>query len=137
MFRSRCASPPISHEAETLTGRAVHDPATMVAAGEALLRWAPRNALIKGGHLASDILVDILVTPNGVRALQPIAPAEPRPPMAPAARSRRRSRRGSRRDVPLNEAVELALGYVQDAIRNAPGLGGGIGPLWHGVEAGR
>ena len=37
-------------------------------------------------------------------------------------------------DVPINEAVELAVGYVQDAIRNAPGLGAGFGPLWHGVE---
>jgi hydroxymethylpyrimidine/phosphomethylpyrimidine kinase len=127
-----CITPNL-HEAEMLTGLPVHDPATMVAAGEALLAMGARNALIKGGHLESDILVDILVTPDGVERFS-------------QSRLLTRSTHGTgcalsaaitawlARDVPINEAVELALGYVQDAIRNAPGLGGGIGPLWHGVE---
>ena len=32
---------------------------------------------------------------------------------------------------PLAEAVGRAIGYVQAAIRNAPGLGQGAGPLGH------
>lgn len=127
-----CITPNL-HEAEILTGMRVHDPATMVAAGEALLAMGARNALIKGGHLESDILVDILVTPHGVERFT-------------QSRLLSRSTHGTgcalsaaitawlTRDVPISEAVELAVGYVQDAIRNAPGLGAGFGPLWHGVE---
>ena len=127
-----CVTPNL-HEAELLTGQPVNDPASMVAAGEALVAMGAGNALIKGGHLESDILVDILVTPDGVERFS-------------QSRLLTRSTHGTgcalsaaitawlARDVPLSEAVELAVGYVQDAIRNAPGLGAGFGPLWHGVE---
>lgn len=127
-----CVTPNL-HEAAILTGLPVHDPATMVAAGEALLAMGARHALIKGGHLESDIVVDILVTPHGVERHS-------------QSRLLSRSTHGTgcalsaaitawlARDVPISEAVELAIGYVQDAIRHAPGLGAGHGPLWHGVE---
>jgi hydroxymethylpyrimidine/phosphomethylpyrimidine kinase len=33
---------------------------------------------------------------------------------------------------PLDEAVPAAIDYVQAAMKAAPGLGKGAGPLWHG-----
>ncbi len=131
---AHCVTPNL-YEAEILTGIRVHDPATMVAAGEALLKMGAQNALIKGGHLESDIVVDILVTPTGVERHS-------------QSRLLTRATHGTgctlsaaitawlARDVPISEAVELAVGYVQDAIRNAPGLGSGYGPLQHAIEDG-
>ncbi|MFZ1641158.1 MAG: bifunctional hydroxymethylpyrimidine kinase/phosphomethylpyrimidine kinase, partial [Candidatus Contendobacter sp.] len=37
--------------------------------------------------------------------------------------------------MPLNAAVRRALAYVREAIRTAPGLGQGSGPLNHGHTA--
>jgi hydroxymethylpyrimidine/phosphomethylpyrimidine kinase len=39
---------------------------------------------------------------------------------------------GLAQGLPLNAAVRRALAYVQEAIRTAPGLGAGCGPLNHG-----
>src|SRR6476469_4851821 len=54
-------------EAAILTGRMVHDPATMERAGTTLLRFGAGAALIKGGHLTGNEITDVLVTPDGVR----------------------------------------------------------------------
>jgi len=56
-------------EAAVLTGRVVHDVATMERAGEILLRLGAAAALVKGGHLPDDggTLTDVLVTPDGIR----------------------------------------------------------------------
>ena len=41
---------------------------------------------------------------------------------------------GLARQIPLKDAVARAHAYVQDAIRTAPGLGSGAGPLNHKVQ---
>ena len=51
--------------------------------------------------------------------------------MAPAARLPRRSPPTSRSGKSLDEAIPLAQQYVAGAIRHAPGLGSGHGPLAH------
>ena len=118
-------------EAALLTGRAVHDLPAMERAGETLLRFGAGAALVKGGHLAGDEVVDVLVTPDGVRPLQPPRASTPRRPTAPAAPSRPRSPRGSRSGGRWRRAVADALDFVHRAIAAAPGLGGGHGPLDH------
>ncbi len=120
-------------EAEMLTGLEVRDPEGMALAGKALLELGAKAALVKGGHLDSDILVDILVTPEYVERF---------------ARSRviTRATHGTGCTLsaaitaalalgrPLDQAVGASLEYLQRAIREAPGLGRGQGPVWHGVE---
>jgi hydroxymethylpyrimidine kinase/phosphomethylpyrimidine kinase len=54
-------------EATILAGFPVHDPATMERAGRALLDAGAGAALVKGGHLAGDEIVDVLVTRDGAR----------------------------------------------------------------------
>jgi len=120
-------------EAEMLTGIEVRDPEGMARAGKVLLELGAQAALVKGGHLDSDILVDILVTPEYVERF---------------ARSRQvtRATHGTgctlsaaitaalAAGMPLDRAVGASLEYLQRAIREAPGLGRGNGPVWHGVH---
>jgi hydroxymethylpyrimidine/phosphomethylpyrimidine kinase len=120
-------------EAELLTGRAVRTPDAMVDAGKALLDLGARSALVKGGHLDSDILVDVLVTADGVERFT-------RP------RQQTRATHGTGCTLSaaitaslalgydLDRAIPDALTYLQAAIRAAPGLGKGNGPVWHGVK---
>jgi hydroxymethylpyrimidine/phosphomethylpyrimidine kinase len=121
-------------EAAILTGRVVHDVPTMERAGSSLLRFGAGAALVKGGHLGSDTITDVLVTPDGIRHF-----------------SRQRINTDSLHGTgctlsaaitagfalgwPLEAAVAHGLDFVHRAIAAAPGLGGGIGPLNHTVDA--
>jgi hydroxymethylpyrimidine/phosphomethylpyrimidine kinase len=123
-------------EAAVLTGRAVHDVATMERAGETLLSFGAAAALVKGGHLNGELeaLTDVLVTPGAVRHF-----THPRI----ATRSTHGTgctlsaavTAGLAVGRPLETAVEDALDFVHRAIARAPGLGSGHGPLDHTVTA--
>ncbi len=121
-------------EAAILTGRAVHDESSMALAGETLLDYGVGAALVKGGHLAGDEIVDLLVTREGMRAFR---------------RARIGTGSGHGTGCTLSAAITagLALGrdletavsdgldYVNRAIAAAPGIGSGHGPLNHTVPA--
>ena len=122
-----CVTPNLD-EAERLTGLAVRDPEAMVVAGRALLDLGARAALVKGGHLASDILVDVLVTAGNVQRYT-------------RSRIATRATHGTgctlsaaitasmANGQTLEEAVAAGIEYVQVAMKAAPGLGSGNGPL--------
>jgi hydroxymethylpyrimidine/phosphomethylpyrimidine kinase len=122
-----CVSPNLD-EAERLTGLAVRDPEAMVVAGHALLDLGARAALIKGGHLASDILVDVLVTPGDVHRFtrSRIAARGTHGTGCTLSAAITASLAGG---ATLEVAVPAAIDYVQAAIKRAPGLGAGNGPL--------
>ena len=127
-----CVTPNLD-EAERLTGIEVRDPEAMVHAGRALLELGAQSALIKGGHLESDILVDVLVTADKVERytrsrLATLATHGTGCTLSAAIAA------GLAKGIPLEQSVVAALDYVQAAIKAAPGFGGGKGPLWHGVE---
>lgn len=122
---------PNAIEAERLTGLSIHDEATMEEAARRLVAMGPRAALVKGGHLdlggeAVDVLFD-------GRATKRFA----------TPRIETTSTHGTgctlassiaallARGEPLDVAVASAKEYVTGAIRNAPGLGRGHGPLDH------
>jgi hydroxymethylpyrimidine kinase/phosphomethylpyrimidine kinase len=119
-------------EAAILTGRAVHDEASMEKAGETLLHFGAGAALVKGGHLAGDEITDLLVTPGGTRAFR-------RPRIATTSTHgtgctlSAAITAGLALGRDLETAVEGALDYVHRAIAAAPPLGGGHGPLNHTV----
>ena len=123
-------------EAAILAGFPVRDPAEMERAGRALLALGASAALMKGGHLGGDQLVDILVTREAsVRFERP--------------RIRTTSTHGTGCTLsaaitaglafgrPLEQAVAAGLDFVARAIAEAPGYGAGHGPLNHFVEAPR
>ncbi|MCC6993811.1 MAG: hydroxymethylpyrimidine/phosphomethylpyrimidine kinase [Deltaproteobacteria bacterium] len=63
-------------EAQALTGIPVRDRAGMRRAGEALCEMGAKAVLVKGGHLAGDQAVDVLVREGG-SALELVAPRIP------------------------------------------------------------
>jgi hydroxymethylpyrimidine/phosphomethylpyrimidine kinase len=119
-------------EAAILTGRAVHDVASMERAAETLLSFGAAAALVKGGHLPGDTLTDVLATGDGVRHFT-------RPRIATTSTHGTGCTLSSAvaaglalgRD--LGTAVDDALDFVHRAIAAAPRLGGGHGPLNHTV----
>jgi len=121
-------------EAAILTGRAVHDEASMEKAGETLVRFGAGAALVKGGHLAGDEITDLLVTSGGTRAFR-------RPRIATTSTHgtgctlSAAITAGLALGRDLETAVAEALDYVHRAIAAAPALGGGHGPLNHTVPA--
>jgi hydroxymethylpyrimidine/phosphomethylpyrimidine kinase len=121
-------------EAAMLTGRVVHDVATMERAGETLVRFGAAAALVKGGHLTGDTLTDVLVTPEGVRRF-----TRPRIPTGSTHGTgctlSAAITAGLALSRPLETAVADALDFVHRAIARAPGFGGGHGPLDHTVTA--
>jgi hydroxymethylpyrimidine/phosphomethylpyrimidine kinase len=121
---------PNAHEAAALTGRTVETLAQGEDAGRALLDLGARAVLVKGGHLASEGAVDLLVTPDGVERF--VAPRVDTPHTHGtgctfSAAITARLARGST----LPEAIELAKAWLTEALRRAGGIGGGIGPVDH------
>jgi hydroxymethylpyrimidine/phosphomethylpyrimidine kinase len=123
-------------EAALLTGRVVHDPSTMERAGATLLRFGAGAALVKGGHLSSETIVDVLVTPAGVRRFthQRIDTSSVHGTGCTLSAA---ITAGLALGRSLDDAVEAGLDFVHRAIAEAPGLGGGFGPLNHTVAAPR
>ncbi|MBU6374048.1 MAG: bifunctional hydroxymethylpyrimidine kinase/phosphomethylpyrimidine kinase [Alphaproteobacteria bacterium] len=123
---------PNAPEAERLTGLPVANLDGQRAAAERLVELGARAALVKGGHLDGDILRDVLVTADG-RTLVVEGP-----------RIATRATHGTgctyasaiaafvARGADLETAIRSAHAYLAEAIRRAPGLGAGHGPLAHG-----
>ncbi|MEO7271984.1 MAG: bifunctional hydroxymethylpyrimidine kinase/phosphomethylpyrimidine kinase [Vicinamibacterales bacterium] len=117
-------------EAEALSGLSIASVADMRAAGERILSFGPRVVLLKGGHLDGPESVDVAVTGEGTFEI-------------------RRPRQDTTSDhgtgctlssaiaanlalgLELRDALERAREYLDGAIRHAPGLGRGHGPLGH------
>jgi len=117
-------------EAEALTGMRIASVDDMRAAAQRILSLGPRVVLVKGGHLDGAESVDVAVTTEGSFELR-------RP------RQDTTSTHGTGCTLSSSIAANLALGmdvraalerardYLDGAIRNAPGLGRGHGPLGH------
>jgi hydroxymethylpyrimidine/phosphomethylpyrimidine kinase len=116
-------------EAEKLCGFALRSAEDLLRAGASLLSLGPSAVLLKGGHGGSTTVTDLLFTPD----------AEPRAYIA--KRMDRRHTHGTGcslataiacglgQAMPLGAAVQRAHDFVQEAIRTAPGLGAGNGPI--------
>ena len=120
-------------EAEALVGIAPRDEEQAAAAARKFAALGVANVLFKGGHGQDDTVRDFLVEKGAVTLF---------------AAPRRHSRHthgtgctlataiacGLARGMSLVEAVGEAHAYVQQAIRSAPGLGSGHGPLNHSIK---
>jgi len=117
-------------EAEALAGRTVSGEGDMDALGEALLALGPRAVLLKGGHMAGGVVRDRLVTAAGIRIFENprIDTLHTHGTGCTLASS---IAAGLAQDLTLEDAVVRAEAYLHEAIRTAPGLGGGHGPVNH------
>lgn len=119
-------------EAEILTGLSVTDTDDLSKAGQALIEMGSYAALMKGGHLKMKSIVDVLVSDEGASVMT-----------GPRLYSRHTHgtgctlasavAAGMALGATLEEAVLSARDYVFEAIRTAPKLGQGNGPLNHGL----
>jgi hydroxymethylpyrimidine/phosphomethylpyrimidine kinase len=124
---------PNLREAEALTGLRIDGLAAMEQAAGLLLGAGARNVLLKGGHLAGDALIDLLVGEDG-RAEFRHTRIETRHTHGTGCTLASAIAAGLARGMALADAVGRAHDYVQRAIRNAPGFGGGNGPLGLGAS---
>lgn len=122
---------PNAPEAEALTGVPVADLDGQRRAGEALLALGAKAVLMKGGHIAGPTVVDLLLTPDGETVLE-AERIETRHTHGTGCTLASACAAGIALGQPLEIAVAQGWAYVAEAIRRAPGLGGGHGPLDHG-----
>jgi hydroxymethylpyrimidine/phosphomethylpyrimidine kinase len=122
---------PNAPEAEALTGLDVTDLDGQRRAGEFLLGLGAQAVLMKGGHIPGETVVDVLVTPTGETLLEGPR-VDTRHTHGTGCTLASACAAGLARGLPLAAAVAEAWAYVAEAIRRAPGLGGGHGPLDHG-----
>ncbi len=120
---------PNIEEAGLLAGMEVRDIKAMRAAAQKLVALGAQAVLVKGGHLAGDA-VDVLFFQSEWREFT-----------APRVETRHTHGTGctysaaitalltASHDLPA--VVEKAKKYISDAIRSAPGLGVGAGPVNH------
>ena len=121
---------PNTDEAAALTGLEVHDRETMIAAGRALVEAGAGAALVTGGHLPGSRIEDILIAGEEVEVYETDR-IETTSTHGTGCTLASACAVGLAQGLPLAEAAERAVAYVQAAIRAAPGYGGGCGPLNH------
>lgn len=121
-------------ESAILAGFAVKDVESMHRAARRLVAAGANAALVKGGHLRSEALVDVFYDGHTAREF-----------MRPRIDTRNTHGTGCTlsaaiaallaRGATLDSAVEQALDFIHRAIAQAPNLGAGNGPLNHFVPA--
>ena len=121
---------PNAPEAEALTGLTVADTDDLRRAGEALLEAGAKAVLMKGGHVAGDRVVDLLITPAGETAFEGER-IQSRHTHGTGCTLASACAAGIAQGLPLTAAVARAWDYLHEAMLRAPGLGAGHGPLDH------
>ena len=117
-------------EAEALSLKPIHTEEDLREAARRILILGPQAVLIKGGHFPSADIVDLLYDGHRFTEFRAERVASTSThgtgcTFAAALVSQLAMGRS------LDEAIPLAQQYVAGAIRNAPGLGKGHGPLGH------
>jgi hydroxymethylpyrimidine/phosphomethylpyrimidine kinase len=121
---------PNAPEAAALTGLDVATTDDLRRAGDRLLQRGASGVLMKGGHIAGDRVVDLLITPVSETRLE-TGRIETRHTHGTGCTLASACAVGLAQGLSLDQAVRRAHAYVQGAIRGAPGLGRGHGPLDH------
>lgn len=119
-------------EAECLLGHPITDP---VDAARALLDTGAKAVLLKGGHADGPELTDVLADADGVRRFT-MRRIDTRHTHGTGCTLASAIAAGLAQGMALDGAVGRARAYVQEAIRTAPGFGGGHGPLNHNATTG-
>ncbi len=120
---------PNAPEAEVLTGEKVADLDGMRRAADALLRRGAKAVMVKGGHLPGEVLRDLVVTAAGESFVLEAGRVATRHTHGTGCTLASAIATGLAQGMALRPAIERAHAFVQEAIRTAPGLGRGHGPL--------
>jgi len=113
---------PNSHEAEVLTGKAVDRLNGQRRAAEKLLDMGATAALIKGGHIPGDVIVDVLATQQGEHFFDgPRIVTKATHGTGCTLASGIAA--GLARGLSLKDAIALSRAFLFEAISRAPGAG--------------
>ena len=120
-------------EAEVLTGYSIVNKEDMIKAAKKIINMGAKSVLLKGGHLKSKMIFDILVSKKEIKIF---------------TKRKIKTRHTHGTGCTLSSALatclsqkksifkscKISLKYVDKAILNAPGYGKGFGPLNHLVS---
>ena len=121
---------PNAPEASLLCGKDVYDINGQRRAAEYLLEAGAKAAIIKGGHVEGEKIIDLIATPEGEifceqERIKSASTHGTGCTLASAIAT------GIAQGLNLENAFKRAQIYVAQAIRHAPNIGKGNGPLGH------
>lgn len=119
---------PNTPELVVLTETEVEDEADALLAAQELLNQGPQAVLAKGGHLEGSRITDWLVT-RGMQRAFTSERIETKSSHGTGCTLASAVACGLGQGLPLETAVERARAFVVQGLLNAPGFGGGHGPL--------
>lgn len=117
-------------EAEVLSGVRIHSIDDMADAAQRILRLGPRVVLVKGGHLEGPESIDVVCSTDSrfeIRRTRIVTTSTHGTGCTLSSAIAANLALG----LDVRTALERARDYLDGAIRNAPGLGRGHGPLNH------
>ena len=117
-------------EAEALVGREIQGENDMKALAKALFDLGPNAVLLKGGHMNGAVVRDILVTENQTRCYENLR-IDTLHTHGTGCTLASSIAAGVANGLPIEAAVEQAEWFLHKAIKTAPKLGGGHGPINH------
>jgi len=117
-------------EAEVLSGCSISNKEDMIQVAKKILNMGPKNVLLKGGHLRSKMIFDILATKKEIKVF-------------PKRKIRTKNTHGTGCTLSsaiatffgcgktLKKSCEMGIKYVNQAIKTGPNFGKGHGPINH------
>ena len=121
---------PNTHEAGALLGRPITTLEEAEAAARELAQRGPRAVLVKGGHLTGSEAVDVLFAEGMLTHFR--APrVETKHTHGTGCTYASAIAAGLALGKPLRTAIDDAKRWLTEALKTAPGLGSGLGPVNH------
>ncbi len=121
-------------EAEILSGQLINNIDEMKSAAEKIMSIGVQSLLLKGGHLKSEFdqstVTDLFVTPDGIESMS-TPRIDTKNTHGTGCTLSSAIACGIAQGMSLRDSVGRARDYVWEAIRTAPNLGKGHGPLNH------
>jgi hydroxymethylpyrimidine/phosphomethylpyrimidine kinase len=120
---------PNAPELATLTGRVIGDAAQLESAAKALAARVGTMVLAKGGHVPGPRIIDLLVAPEGGVRRWDSEPINTLHSHGTGCTLSSAVATFLAEGMELAPAIEMARTFVRLALREAPGLGAGHGPM--------
>jgi len=130
ILRARVITPNLP-EAEVLADCAIETREALIDTAQGLLALGCKAVFLKGGHFPGRTVADVLASADGVEVFE-YPRIETNNTHGTGCTLASAIATGLAQGLSLRDSVARARAYVQEAIRTAPAIGHGHGPLNHG-----